>query len=61
MFEKNLYVQVCYLLSTPEVIEREFRNLLRIIDNHEKLVVSLDEVNFSDYQGIRHVHPWELK
>ena len=59
--EKTLYVQVCYLLSTPEVIEREFRNLLRIQDNHEKIVVSLDEVNFSDYQGIRHIHPWELK
>ena len=59
--EKTLYVQVCYLLSTPEVIEREFGNLLRIQDNHEKIVVSLDEVNFSDYQGIRHFHPWELK
>lgn len=58
--EKTLYVQVCYLLSSPEVIEREFGNLLRIKDNHEKIVISLDEVKFSDYKGIRHVHPWEL-
>ncbi|HOX73874.1 MAG TPA: ATP-binding protein [Bacteroidales bacterium] len=58
--EKTLYVQVSYLLSSPEVVEREFGNLLRIKDNHEKIVVSLDEVKFSDYQGIKHVHPWEL-
>jgi hypothetical protein len=42
------------------VIDREFGNLLQIKDNHEKVVVSLDEMKFSDYEGIRHARPWEL-
>jgi len=57
---KKLYVQVCYLLTDQKVIDREFGNLLQIKDNHEKVVVSLDEMKFSDYEGIRHVRPWEL-
>jgi hypothetical protein len=57
---KKLYVQVCYLLTDQKVIDREFGNLLQIKDNHEKVVVSLDEMKYSDYEGIRHVRPWEL-
>jgi len=58
--EKTLYVQVCYLLNSPDVIKREFGNLLLIKDNHEKIVISLDETKFSDYEGIKHLRPWEL-
>jgi hypothetical protein len=42
------------------VIDREFGQLLQIKDNHEKVVVSLDEIKFSDYEEIRHFRPWEL-
>ena len=59
--DKTLYVQVCYLLSSQKVIEREFGNLLLIKDNHEKMVVSMDDVKFSDQEGIKHVRPWELE
>ncbi len=59
--EKTLYVQVSYLLNNPKAAEREFGNLLLIKDNHEKMVVSLDDVRFSDYEGIKHIRPWELK
>jgi predicted AAA+ superfamily ATPase len=59
--DKTIYLQVTYLLNSPKVIEREFENLLQINDNHEKLVISLDEVQFSDYKGIKHLRPWELK
>jgi len=41
-------------------MEREFGNLLMIKDNHEKIVISLDDVKYSDYEGIRHIRPWEL-
>ena len=58
--DKTLYVQVCYLLNEKKTIEREFGNLLMIKDNHEKIVISLDDVKFSDYEGIRHIRPWEL-
>jgi hypothetical protein len=57
---KTIYIQVCYLLSNDKVVEREFGNLLQIKDNHEKYVVSLDDVKFSNYEGIIHLHPWEL-
>ena len=59
--EKTIYVQVCYLLSSQKVIDREFGNLLLIKDNHEKFVVSLDDLEFSNYEGIKHLHPWELR
>lgn len=58
--DKTVYVQVCYLLNNENVVNREFGNLLQIKDNYEKYVVSLDDVKFSNYEGIVHLHPWEL-
>ncbi len=58
--KKTLYIQVTYLLDNEKTIEREFGNLLSIKDNHEKIVISLDDINFSDYEGIKHIKPWEL-
>lgn len=57
---KTVYIQVAYLLKETKTIEREFGNLLKIKDNFEKIVVSLDDTQFSDYQGIKHIKPWEL-
>lgn len=48
-----LYVQVCYLLATPETVEREFGNLERIKDNYPKYVISGDLPDFSR-NGIKH-------
>ncbi len=52
---ETIYVQVCYLLSTNKVVEREFGNLLQIRDNYRKYVVSMDE-NFPThtFKGIEH-------
>lgn len=58
--QKTIYIQVAYLLNEPKTFEREFGNLLLIKDNHEKIVVSLDDVKFSNYEGIKHLRPWEL-
>ncbi len=58
--DKTIYVQVTYILNDQSTIDREFGNLLAIKDNHEKFVVSMDEVKFSNYEGIRHLWPWEL-
>jgi predicted AAA+ superfamily ATPase len=58
--EKTMYVQVCYILNETKTIEREFGNLLLVKDNHEKMVVSLDDFKYSDYEGIKHLRPWEL-
>lgn len=48
-----LYVQVCYLLASPETVEREFSNLERIENNYPKYVVSGDLPDFSR-NGIKH-------
>lgn len=49
----TLYVQVCYLLSSTETVEREFGNLERIKDNYPKYVISGDLPDFSR-NGIKH-------
>ncbi|SLM31805.1 conserved hypothetical protein [Desulfamplus magnetovallimortis] len=53
---ETLYVQVAYLLPTPEVREREFGNLLKIPDNYRKIVVSMDEFAQGNEKGIEHLH-----
>ncbi len=55
--EEKLYVQVAYLLATPDVIEREFSVLRQIPDNWPKHVVTCDEFDFSR-DGIRH---WNIR
>jgi predicted AAA+ superfamily ATPase len=49
------YIQVCYQLSSEDVFEREFGNLMRIKDNYEKIVVSADQFA-TDYKGIKHIY-----
>lgn len=48
-----IYIQVCYLLASPETINREFGNLARINDNYPKYVISGDLPDFSR-NGIKH-------
>lgn len=50
---ERLYVQVAYLMPTPETRAREFAALEAIDDNYPKFVLSLDEFDFSA-GGIRH-------
>ena len=50
---QKLYVQVTYLLASPETIDREFRVYDSIRDNFPKYVVSLDEFDMSR-DGIKH-------
>ena len=50
---ERLYVQVCYLLASPETIEREFGVYDAIRDHFPKYVVSLDELDMSR-DGIKH-------
>lgn len=51
--KERIYVQVCYLLASPETVEREFGNLEKINDNYPKYVISGDLPDFSR-NGIRH-------
>jgi len=53
--KETIYVQVAYLLATPETVKREFGNLEQVKDNYLKYVISMDEVDMSR-SGIRHVN-----
>lgn len=55
--ESKIYIQVAYLLATPETIQREFGNLAAIKDNYPKYVVSMDQFPVtSNYPGIIQIH-----
>lgn len=48
------YIQVCYLLATEEVRQREYAVLHEIQDSFPKFVLSLDPESTGTYEGIRH-------
>lgn len=50
---EKIYIQVYYLLASPETAKREFGVYAAINDNFPKYVVSLDEFDMSR-DGIRH-------
>ncbi|HOF00173.1 MAG TPA: ATP-binding protein [Spirochaetota bacterium] len=54
------YIQVTYLLSDESIIKREFGNLSLINDNYEKIVLSLDDVEMGNLNGIKHMKIWEF-
>lgn len=51
---KRLYLQVAYLMPTAETREREFSALLTVPDQYRKIVLSMDNFDFSR-EGIEHV------
>ena len=54
---EKIYVQVAYMLSSEETINREFGNLLAVPDNFPKYVVTMDEIKeTSTYKGIERIH-----
>lgn len=52
---EKVYVQVTYLLSSPETIQREFGIYDSIRDNYPKYVLSLDDYDMSR-DGIKHLN-----
>ena len=49
----RLYIQVSYLMQTPEIRDHEFGALMSVPDQYDKLVLSMDRFDFSS-GGIRH-------
>lgn len=56
--DKQIYVQVTYILASEDTIKREFGNLAAIKDNSPRYAVSLDPVSggFNKYPGIQHLN-----
>lgn len=57
---ETIYVQVAYLITNENTIQREYGNLLKINDNYPKYVVSMDEFQGNTFKGIRHLHLMEF-
>ena len=57
------YYQVCYLLSSEEVKNREYRSLEMIKDNFPKTILSMDELPESTEEGIvrKNLRNWLLE
>ncbi len=57
------YYQVCYLLSSEEVMSRELRPLKLLSDNYPKYILSLDDLPESDTNGIirKNLRDWLIK
>jgi len=53
---RKIYIQVAYLLSSGEIIEREFSVLKLIKDNYPKYVISMDTISGSDFEGIQRIN-----
>ena len=49
---QKLYIQVTYLLASSETIEREFSPLKKIKDNYPKYVLSMDNLEEYNIDGI---------
>jgi len=58
--QRTIYVQVAYSLVDKITIEREYAELEAIPDNYEKFVVSLDDMQLPDKNGIMHVLAWKI-
>ena len=58
--DKTLYVQATYLMIDESTIEREYSPLESISDNYEKIVVSLDDIQFPQRNGIKHEQIWKF-
>ena len=52
LLDQKLYIQVTYLLASPETIEREFSPLKSINDNYPKYVLSMDNLGEYNIDGI---------
>jgi len=53
--ENKIYVQVVYKMTEQTTIDREFKPLLEIKDNHPKYVVTMDDFWKDNIEGVKHV------
>ncbi|MEX1192272.1 MAG: ATP-binding protein [Brumimicrobium sp.] len=55
------YIQVAYSVEEETTNEREKSALLSIRDNHEKWIITMDELPYSNRDGVKYIQAWELE
>jgi hypothetical protein len=58
--DRVLYIQTTYMMVEEQTIKREYAALESISDNYEKMIVSMDDLVFSNNKGIKHIQVWNL-
>lgn len=55
-----VYIQSAYTLADAETSKREYENLKAIQDNYRKIVVSMDDIQLTDNEGVQHLRAWDF-
>jgi len=53
---ETIYIQAAYRIETEITKNREYGNLLGLKDNYRKLVITMDDLKSSSYEGIQHMY-----
>ena len=54
--EEKIYIQVTESMQSPETQQRELRPLQMIPDNYEKIILSMDRIFITSYDGIKSIN-----
>ena len=54
--EEKIYIQISERIEKAETEQREYGNLLSIVDNYPKYVLRMDEFTGGNYEGIKTMH-----
>jgi len=57
--QERQYVQVSYVMPTPETVSREFGAFEKVKDNLPKYVITMDDMLIVNDKGIIHRHIWD--
>ena len=58
--DRKIYIQVAYLLADEQTVEREYTPLEIIPDHYEKILITMDDIQFPSRNGIAHSQMWNL-
>lgn len=54
--QEPTYIQVAYSVQDPKTLARELGSLQAINDNYEKLLITMDEIPTTSYDGIKQIN-----
>jgi len=58
--KKTIFTQVAFSIETEKTFQREWNNLVSLKNNHPKAIVTMDELPYSEKDGIEFVPAWEF-